>query len=203
MVQSVRIILGCFLVTLLLDSGGNSMSNASTPDSARIEASTLALFVLRSALEVPSRADSYRILPSSQHVGMDQAAKTLAHMAKPVRCQAVSQQGEIVVECTPLVRPVEIEARRSAAEHIVKALRPGNSADTNDLVLVQGTEGSSLLVHFTVIEQLLRDYDMDYGISGVTLTEPMRQRGVRAAYRVRPHTRGRPGDSPLGISSPS
>ncbi len=102
-----------------------SVPPPSTPASAGASAedarvARLALVIMRGALCQQSRVDSERCIvdPSLSAISYEEAADSIARMAKPLDCRARAVDGVMAVRCRTIVSPSYIKMRETSERHM-------------------------------------------------------------------------------------
>src|SRR6266542_6922643 len=66
------------------------------------QAAQVALLELRTTVEGAASTRKFFILPSRAPLALDQAARALAMLKKPVRCAGVMEEAVLAIACQPL-----------------------------------------------------------------------------------------------------
>jgi hypothetical protein len=159
-------------------------------DSAGTEhqAAQVALLVLRTTVEGAATTRKFFVLPSRAPLSLEQAARALSVLQKPVRCTGDMEDAALAIACEPLS---EAEARENYRQStgLIAALRadvdarcPGSTGEHDLLVRRKGT---SMTVPFRTLGAFLRDYEMAFSLGGVRRTAELPE-GVCMIFEVGP-----------------
>ena len=151
------------------------------------QAAQVALLVLRTTVEGAASTRRFFILPSRAPLPLDQAARALAMLKKPVRCAGGMEGAVLAVACQPLDGAEAREYHRQAAFTITALaadLRERCPGAIREARLLLRRRGASMTVPFYALAASLRDYYMDFSLGGVR-TAPL-PRGVCMVFEVGP-----------------
>lgn len=163
------------------------------PQHQDLASARLALLALRlQAVSDPTDPTSYVIAPDESPIPFDAAVLRLAHLTKPLACEArVVNSATVQVSCAP----VTDRRRRSLdahAERVSLKLRQQAGEDCAELpddplvLVIVGPE--RLIARMSVLESWVHDYAMHYSMS--SRPEDCKASGEGVALRV---TLGPPG----------
>ncbi len=158
-------------------------------DSAETEhqAAQVVLLVLRTTVEGAASTRKFFILPSRAPLALDQAARALAMLKKPVRCAGVMEEAVLAIACQPLSEAEAREHHRQAAGLITglaASIRQRCPGSIREARLLLRRRGTSLTVPFYALAASERDYYMAFSLGGDrTATLP---RGVCMVFEVGP-----------------
>ena len=166
------VVAGCEIGTVSSDTRGPASVNDwnhSAAESAELSA-RIALLALRASLpegrrEVPR---SFAFLPLTQDVSVEDAARKLKLLPKPLRCEASVIGDSVSVRCTSVTQPQEVQFSLDGAQRdivsfgeAVMKVAPAPIADP--LVVLRGSS-ESLVVPWSSVARWFRDYSVPHSI---------------------------------------
>lgn len=149
-------------------------------DSTRtnLQAAEIALLVVRATLMGPVPIEAYRLSASSDSLTLDEAVRSLARLAKPLRCEGTMKDSIVAVACRALSDGRSLARReRLARRHaeiwggaVLK--RCQGPVENARIVLHNGSD--SITVAFRALTEWFHDYDMNYslGLDDTARLEP-------------------------------
>src|SRR6266852_2386553 len=152
------------------------------------QAAQVALLVLRTTVVGAASTRRFFVQPSRAPLSLDQAARALAMMKKPVRCEGSMEGAILAISCQPLDESEAREYHRHAAFTItglaadLRARCPGSVREAR---LLLRRRGASLTVPFYVLAASLRDYHLDFSLRGAGRTAEL-PREVCMVFEVGP-----------------
>jgi len=126
-------------------------------------AARIALVALRAGMPARERGTGRFVLESSSEVlNPDQAARLLAGLPKPLRCEGSSRFGTIILRCQRITDPVLLKMQQSSADsdlaiHGSYIQTLSNGAPGDPMILVRGY-AESCVVPFSALASWFRQY---------------------------------------------
>jgi hypothetical protein len=171
-------------------------------------AAQVALFILRATLTRAAALDQKKVvlLPDKRPVGLEQAARALARLQKPVLCLSRTGNHMLEVDCQIITDSVVASTLADRERSFVSAFNAQfNSREVRSggdtLILMRDESDHSLVVPVSAVEAFLRNFDVTFGSSFIASESKDRLQGVVAVWVVGPPMRFRshgPGGTIVG-----